>query len=215
MSNLRLWISNGFSIYFCMMNVLNFTLLAVGFFTDWDSSLCNNKLVAACSSSFRVLELICRIGGIVKAPDIIPSAGDCGGCYGSGLFSKSFFYCLLNFFNSRPEQYCLISLCKVSKSLKTWMPRPLFKCVGLSIHKLYESKWQRGMVYFFNFLSKLNGLDFVPPFLNSLYFSFSWLLTLVCSSFFSCVGSLFRIYAICVYNLYSISLIWPFWASKV
>ncbi len=79
------------------------------------------------------------------------------------------FYELLSFLDwltltssSLPWQYSLTSLCRVSKSLNTWMPRPRFKCVGFNNHKLYPSKWHIGKLYFTAVrFSKLKVLNFV------------------------------------------------------
>ena len=66
--------------------------------------------------------------------------------------------------SSLPWQYSRISLCRVSRSLKTWIPRPRFKCVGFSSHKLNPSKWHCGMLYLVVVrLSKLKVLNFVTP----------------------------------------------------
>jgi hypothetical protein len=84
--------------------------------------------------------------------------------------------------SSLPLQYYLISWFSVSKSLKTWMPRPLFKWVGFSNHKLNPSKWHLGIEsreYFY--FSKLNAYTF-DLFLESF---FSWLVMSTVSSRYS------------------------------
>ena len=76
--------------------------------------------------------------------------------------SSSFEAFFFKFSSSFPEQYYLISFIRESKSLNTWMPLPLFKCVGFRSHKLKESKWHNGMEYrVWVLLSKLKVLNFV------------------------------------------------------
>ena len=79
---------------------------------------------------------------------------------GGPFFPKLSFFLMLS--SSLPTQYYLISLWRVSMSLKTWIPLPLFRWVGFNNHRLKVSKWHSGIEYLVNVLfSKLNALNFV------------------------------------------------------
>ena len=75
-------------------------------------------------------------------------------------------FCCFDFFfqdsSSLPTQYSLISLWRVGRSLKTWIPLPRFRCVGFKSQRLKPSKWLRGHESLVCVLfSKLKDLNFV------------------------------------------------------
>ena len=115
-----------------------------------------------------VVFYVCKTGSISASLSMIPSwtSGLCSSGVavpsaafsGSSLPPAAFFFATSSF----PEQYYFISLISVSMSLKTWMPRPRFMCVGFRSQRLKVSKWHRGIEYFICVrFSKLNVLNLV------------------------------------------------------
>lgn len=151
-SNFLLHTSSGLSIYFWIIKSLCFILNDFAFDGDFFSG-----------------EL--RIAW--------PSSPTSSGDYGSSSLAsvgETSVSALAFFFrecSSLPKQYSLISLLSVARSLKTWMPRPRFRWVGFSNHRLYPSKCDSGHEYFVNYLfSKLNCLNlvlFLLPLFSVLY----------------------------------------------
>lgn len=140
MSNFLLQMRSGLSMYFCMIKVLCLILNApLDDCFDGDYFSC----CSAWSSSMSV--------GLIS--------------FLSGLWASSPFYCLDFFFqdsSSLPTQYSFISLWRVGRSLKTWIPLPRLRCVGFRSQRLKPSKWLRGHESLVCVLfSKLKDLNFV------------------------------------------------------
>ena len=154
MSNLRLNIKRGRSIYFCMIKVLCLILLAAlpSFF-----ALLGEAYVFYVCKIWSISPSLSGIGSCIVG--VTCSACSSISFVSSGSFAAYFFFILTSSF---PEQYYLISFMRESISLNTWMPLPLFRCVGFKSHKLKESKWHIGIEYrVWVLFSKLKVLNFV------------------------------------------------------
>ena len=142
MSNFLLQMRSGLSMYFWIIKVLCFILNApLDDCFDGDDF----SWVSAWSSSISV-GLRSFLSGelVVSSPPF---------CYFDFFFQDS---------SSLPTQYSLISLWRVGRSLKTWIPLPRFRCVGFKSQRLKPSKWLRGHESLVCVLfSKLKDLNFV------------------------------------------------------